>query len=112
VAFEDEYRAYRDAISGAVRILRPQDEVSVVGLAGLGSELARFDPLLVICSRPNVAGADRRFAWVEFPMVPERPTKVRIGEHRYELLNPSLDELLDIVKKTEDRAPREEPGDP
>lgn len=85
----------------AVRILRPCDEVASADLNSLDGELTRLDPSLVICSLSNSANAGRGFAWVELPENPNHPTKVRIGEHRYELNNPTLEELISIIEKTE-----------
>lgn len=107
VALEDQYRAYQDAITSAVRILRPYDEVASVDLGSLDSELARLEPLLVICSLSGSANADRGFAWIELPEDPYLPTKVRIGEHRYELTNPTLEELIRVIEKTEELAPKD-----
>src|SRR3712207_8414143 len=49
----DEYRSYREFMASAVRMRRPRAEVVAAGLGGLGEKVIRFDPHLVICSRPN-----------------------------------------------------------
>jgi hypothetical protein len=51
IAFEDEYRTYREFLESAVRTHRPHIEVVAAGLATLGEEVRGFDPHLVICSR-------------------------------------------------------------
>jgi hypothetical protein len=38
---------------------------------------------------------------VELSLDPERPSRVRLGEQRWETLNPSLEELLSVVDGTE-----------
>ena len=42
-----------------------------------------------------------RVAWVELSLDPERPSRVRLGEQRWETLNPSLEELLSVVDEAE-----------
>jgi hypothetical protein len=44
IAFEDEYRTYREFMASAVRTHRPHIEVVAAGLGGRGEEVARFDP--------------------------------------------------------------------
>ena len=51
VAFEDQYRAYREVIGAAIRVLRPQVDVTTTGLDDLEAEVARLDPLVVMCSQ-------------------------------------------------------------
>jgi hypothetical protein len=41
LAFDDEYRVYRDVIAGAIRALRPCATVSTSTLEELGSESRR-----------------------------------------------------------------------
>jgi hypothetical protein len=53
VAFEDDYRSYRDVIAAGIRILRPHAEVETTALELLGKRIEHFDPQLVVCSRPN-----------------------------------------------------------
>ena len=47
VAFENEWRIFRDAIAYAIRIHRPRVEVAAAELSVLGSKVACFDPHLV-----------------------------------------------------------------
>jgi hypothetical protein len=53
LAYEDTYRSYGQALAGAVGGLRPGVEVSLVHARRLALEVARLDPHLVICNRPN-----------------------------------------------------------
>jgi hypothetical protein len=108
VVFEDEYRAYRGVIAAAIRILRPRAEVETAGLDALGEEIERFDPQLVICTRPNAVAPDDRPAWVELALEPTRPARVYVGGHYSESTKPTLEVLLRIVDEVEERVARTE----
>ena len=71
------------------------------GLGGLGEEVARFDPHLVICSQPNTVDPGGRPAWVELPPDPERLAEICLDGERSGVINPALDELLSVVNGTE-----------
>lgn len=101
VAFEDEYRAFRDAISDAFVVLRPQDEVEAAGLGAIGEKIARFDPHLVIASVPNVVDPGRRVAWVELSPEPGLPSRVCVGGRRWEAFNPSMEDLVSVAEEAE-----------
>ena len=73
-----------------------------MGLEELEGELARLDPQVVICSRPEPAGAGaRQEAWVELPLEPIRPMQVRRGGRRSEAADPTLEALLAVVDEAE-----------
>ena len=97
VAFEDEYRAYRSAISSAIEALRPRVQIETTGTDILDEELARFAPQAVICSRPEGTDTKGRIAWVELPPEPDQTACTRLGERRYEMDNPSLESMLELV---------------
>jgi hypothetical protein len=101
VALEDDYRAYREAIASAIRILRPGAEVATSGLDSLEEELASLDPHLVICSVPVSAVPSPTLAWVELSLDPIRPTLVCIGGRYFERKNPALDAILWVIDETE-----------
>jgi hypothetical protein len=105
VAFEDDYRAYADALAKAIRAARPHLDVAMVGLEPLLTEVARLDPHLVICSSPNPAAEQQqeegKLAWVELSVDPHRPSRFCVSGRRWESLNPSLEELLSVVEETE-----------
>ena len=77
VAFEDEYRAYADALAKAISAARPHLDVATVGLEGLQTEVTRLDPHVTICSSPNPATEQQegKLAWVELSVDPHRPSK-------------------------------------
>jgi hypothetical protein len=103
VAFEDDYRAYADALAKAISAARPQLDVATVGLEALQTEVARLDPHVIICSSPNPATEQQegKLAWVELSVDPHRPSKFCVSGRRWESLNPSLEELLGVVEETE-----------
>ena len=49
---------------------RPRAEVVAAGLGRLEEKVTRFDPHLVICSRPNTVDLGGRPAWIELPRTP------------------------------------------
>ena len=67
VAFEDARSVYRETIARAVGELRPALEVRSTALADIERELGRFDPHVVVCSRPNGEHPGGRGAWVHIP---------------------------------------------
>lgn len=101
VAFEDEYRAYRGAISTAVQDLRPRVRVEMSGTDALPRELARFDPQAVICTRPEGPETADRVAWIELPLEPDRTARARLADRRFDLANPSLQKILEIIDDAE-----------
>lgn len=101
VAFEDEYRAYQGAISSAIQVLRPGVQVQTTDVDFLKEALVRFAPHAVICSRPEGPEPGGRTAWIELPPEPDRTAVARLGGRRFELDNPSLETVLEIVDEAE-----------
>lgn len=101
VTFEDDYRAYRDVIAAGIQALRPHVEVDTSGLDALGERIEHFDPDLVICSRLGAAEAHPGYAWVELPVDPMRPARVRLVSRYSELRNPAMNELLTVIDEME-----------
>jgi hypothetical protein len=102
VAFEDEYRTYRDVIAAAIRVSRPHIEVATAGVGGLAEEISRFDPQVVICSRPNTSDPSGEIAWVEISLDRVEPAKVYIaGRYSERSSLPALEMLLAVVDEAE-----------
>src|SRR5215217_5470568 len=103
VAFEDEYRVYGAAITGAVRRARPTDEIVVSAeIRALERQVRSFAPHLIISSLPaptNYSG--EWFSWVRLSPGPNRPSEICVEGKRRESLNPSLGELLCVFEETE-----------
>src|SRR5918998_6000974 len=102
IVYEDSHRAYGEAMAGAVRASRPSlEEVALSHLRDLEAEVERFDPHLVVSSRPNTLDPGARAAWVLLSDDPDEPSEVCIdGRHRG-LQNPGLGEVLEIIDETE-----------
>ncbi len=101
IAFEDEYRTYREFIANAICTRHPRVKVSVGELGSLGGEIARFDPHLVICTQPNTVDPNGRLAWVELSLDPDQITRICLNGEYSESANPTLEELLQDVDETE-----------
>ena len=102
VAFEQVYRSYQGVIAAAIRVLRPHAEVETATLEALGEEIERFDPELVICSRPSTAGPGDRIAWVEISIESTRPSKICVGGRYSESTNPTLEVLLAVIDEVDE----------
>ena len=101
VATEDEYRAYREVLAAGIETMRPDIEVAAVGLDRLEGELARLDPEVVVCSRPEPAGPGVRLAWLELPLDPTRPAKISLGGRRSESTDATLETLISVIDEAE-----------
>jgi hypothetical protein len=98
VAFEDDYRAYRETIVAVLRVLRPGAEVESTTPEALEDELERFNPQVVICSRRNEVETNGSRIWIELPLNPTQPTKISVGGRYSELTNPTVEELLEVIE--------------
>jgi hypothetical protein len=68
VAFDDQYKTYREVIAAAIQVLRPQVEVSTTGLDDLEAQVARLNPRVVISSQNRLASLRPRGTWVQVPL--------------------------------------------
>ncbi len=107
VAHDDEYRAHREVIAAGIQMLRPHASVATCSLGKLGRELERFDPQVVICGWPSAADPGDRTAWVQLPLVPGGPAKVRVGGRRRESPYLLLEGLLAVVDEAEELAQKD-----
>jgi hypothetical protein len=104
VAHEDEYRTHREVIAAGIQMLRPHASVATCSLGELDRELGRFDPQVVVCGWPGAADPGDRTAWVQLPLVPGGPAKVRVGGRRRESPYLLLEGLLEIIDEAEELA--------
>lgn len=102
VAFEDDYRAYREVIAAGIGVLRPHAAVRTANPDALDEELKRFKPQVVICGQPEAADPNDVLAWIELPLDPLRPGRIRVGDRRWESTNPTLDVLLGVIDEVEE----------
>jgi hypothetical protein len=101
VAFEDDYRAYRDVIAAGIRVLRPHFEVEVSGVEALAEAIERFEPDVVICSRLCTVEDHLSPAWIELSVDPMRPARVRLAGRCWEQSNPTMETLLAVIDEFE-----------
>ena len=102
VVYDDEYRTHREVIAAGIQVLRPRASVTTCSLGELGRELGRFDPQVVVCGWPGAADPGDRPAWVQLPLAPGGPAKVRVGGHRRESPYLLLEGLLTVVDEAEE----------
>ena len=108
VAFEDVRAVYRDIFARAIRELRPALSVRSASVGVLEHELLRFDPHVVVSSRPSEVGAAGCSAWVHVPTEDglgedERLARICLDGERWRTDGPPLIELLKVLDETEDR---------
>ena len=109
VAFEDEYRVYSAAITGAVRRARPTDEVVMANIGVLEREVRSFTPHLIISSLPAPTNFREWFSWVRLSPDPDRTSEIYVEGNRRASLNPSLKEVLSVLEETERLLSRSSP---
>jgi len=100
VAFEDTYRAYREVLAAGLRMLHHY-EVETSTIEALEGEIVRFRPKVVICYGHEDVGRQDVFVWIELSVNLAEPTKVRLGKRCWELTNPDLEELAEIIEQVE-----------
>jgi hypothetical protein len=90
-------------IAASIRILRPHTEVETASsLEALGEAVERFEPEVVICTRPNIVDPGGRIGWVELSVESTRPSKVCVGGRYRESTNPTLEVLLAVIDEAEE----------
>jgi len=97
LAIEEEHRIYCEAIGRYLQIERPDLEVRMTGPCRMYSELRRFGPQIVLYAGPPTPVPDLLPCWIELSIEPCRPTVLRAGKVRKEVLNPSLSGLLALI---------------
>ena len=108
VAFEDVRALYRQVFASAIRDLRPTLNVRLASLGGLAHELGRFDPHVVVCSRPNGDHPGARGTWVRIPTEDgladeERLAGICLDGELWRTGGPPLSKLLAVLDETQRR---------
>jgi len=101
ITFEDTFRAYRGALAAAIRILRPEVEVKTVELEELRGMVETFEPDIVIGSgfyEEDMRGVP---SWVGLSLDPASSTRVSVCGNYEEIVNPTLDKILEIIEEVE-----------
>ena len=102
IAYEDSHNLYSDAMERAIRESRPHLEIKVARTSELEAQIERFDPHMVLCERLNPAQPGGRGAWVKHSYEPSEPSEVCLDGRRWELDNPTINELLAVIDETEE----------
>ena len=108
VALEDVRSSYSRVIARAIRELRAGLDVRSIVLEELERELVRFDPHVVVCSRPNGTQPSTRGAWVQIPSddgleYDERLARICLEGEHWRTDGPPLSELLEVLDETHER---------
>lgn len=101
VAFEEQYRSYREAISRAIQALRPHAEVTVSDTEGIAEKMALIDPHLVITGKDNTIENNNSPAWLKLPTDPDQQSWLCLAGRYMETDNPGLGGLLQAVDEAE-----------
>lgn len=111
MAFDDDYRLYREVIAASIKVLRPHVEVVTTDLEGLEQEVARFGPKLIISSRPKMTTQSPTMAWIKVSTDgPTKPAEVWLGEDRWEASEPTIEMLAQVIDGIEENLAPAEAG--
>ena len=98
LGFEERYGTHMDAVRTSIRRHRPNSEVRFTTPEALEAEIDRFEPHLLVCQPPALENlGSRLLAVVELSIESSQPSKFRVGERCWELLNPGIEELMRVV---------------
>jgi hypothetical protein len=102
IAYEDSHNLYSEAMERAIRNSRPHLEIKIARTSELEAEIERFAPHMVLCERRNLAHPGDAGAWVKSSYEPSEPSEVCLDGRRWELDNPTINELLAVIDETEE----------
>jgi hypothetical protein len=102
IAHEDSHSLYSEAMERAIRNRRPHLEIKITRASELEAEFERFAPHMVLCERRNLAQPGGAGAWVKNSYEPSEPSEVCLDGRRWDLDNPTINELLAIIDETEE----------
>jgi len=103
VGYEDSHRSYGEALAASIWGSRPRAEVTLVQVRGLGPELRRLDPhVVVVCGQPNTVDPGGRGAWIRLSEDPDEPSEVCLAGRRRRVRNPGMEELLAVIDEAEE----------
>jgi hypothetical protein len=100
VLVANEPCAYREAITGVLRELRPHIEVNTVEPDGLDGEVARLRPHLVVCSRITVA-LQTLLGWVMLYPDGENRAEIFTAGELVTVDNVGFGDLLSFIDRIE-----------
>jgi hypothetical protein len=98
LAFEKKHTTHMDSVRTAILRNGTDAEMVVIEPGALEEETERFDPHLVVCEGAIPERADGQVpARIELSIEPAQPSRFRVGQQRWESLNPGLAELMAVV---------------
>jgi hypothetical protein len=98
LAFEERHGTHMDAVRRAIRGYRPRAEVVVTLPGALEGEIERLEPHIIVCESPIPETPVPKWrAYIELSIEPAQPSRFRVGQQRWESLNPGLAELMAVV---------------
>ena len=100
VLVANEPCAYREAITGVLRELRPPIEVNAVEPDGLDGEVARLRPHLVVCSRITVA-VQALLGWVMLYPDGENRAEIFTAGEQVTVDNIGFGDILSFIDRVE-----------
>ena len=104
MAFEEDYRSYREVIAVAIRVLRPHVEVATTDPEGLEWEVARLRPHLIVSSLPKTPVRSPTMAWIKVASdKPTQPSEIWLGQERWETADPVVKTITQTVDSIEEK---------
>ncbi len=104
LAFEEDYRSYREVIAATIRVLRPHVEVSTTDPEGLEREVARLRPQLIVSCRPKATFRPPTMAWIKVASdKPTQPSEVWFGQDRWETVDPVIKTITQTIDSIEQK---------
>jgi hypothetical protein len=101
IAFEDNYRVYREMIAAAIEMMRPRAVVVSTEVNKLETEARLFVPHVIICSVPRIVNHVSALAWIELSPDPQQGTRIWIEERYEEALDPGMGDIVSVIDEVE-----------
>jgi hypothetical protein len=101
IAHEASHTLYSEAMELAIRNSRPHLEIKIARASELEAEFELFAPHMVLSERRNLVQPGGAGAWVKNSYDPSVPSEVCLDGRRWELDNPTINEVLAIIDETE-----------
>jgi hypothetical protein len=99
IAFEDDYRIYREMIAAAIELERPRVEVVTAEVNELETQARSFEPHLIICSGPRIENPIDALGWIQLSPFPHQPSKIWIEDRYEEAVNPGIGGIVSVVEE-------------
>jgi hypothetical protein len=102
LAFKDKHTTHMDSVRRAIRGYQSNAEVMVTKPESLLGEIERLEPDLILCEETDPENLDQyQAAWIKLSIDPAQATRFRVGQRRWESLNPGIEELMAVVADTQ-----------